>query len=109
MSNLSLARAEARNGNTVAAENYYQHADITPSMLSGSATELPPFAGRFVVAVNARQSVSGRLIADYEARPRFVSVYQVERTGPSHDVETAQGYCRPAQMPATAAIIMLTP
>ena len=34
---LSLARAEAQNGNTVAAENYYQHAQhYFRSMLSGS-------------------------------------------------------------------------
>ena len=34
---LSLARAEAQNGNTVAAENYYQHAEhYFRSMLSGS-------------------------------------------------------------------------
>ena len=36
---------------------------------------------------------------------------RVERTGPSHDVETAQGYCLTLreEMPATAAIIMLAP
>jgi hypothetical protein len=34
---LSLARAEAQNGNTVAAENYYQHAEhYFRSMFSGS-------------------------------------------------------------------------
>jgi hypothetical protein len=34
---LSLARAEAQNGNTVAAENYYQHAEhYFRSMVSGS-------------------------------------------------------------------------
>jgi hypothetical protein len=34
---LELARAEAQNGNTVAAENYYQHAEhYFRSMYSGS-------------------------------------------------------------------------
>ena len=34
---LALARAEAQNGNTVAAENYYQHAEhYFRSMFSGS-------------------------------------------------------------------------
>jgi hypothetical protein len=38
---LALARAEAQNGNTVAAENYYQHAEhYFRSMFSGSAEEL---------------------------------------------------------------------
>jgi hypothetical protein len=40
---LSLARAEAQNGNTVAAENYYQHAEhYFRSMLSGSNESQPP-------------------------------------------------------------------
>ena len=69
-----------------------------------------PFAGRLHHR-SKRKRASGRLIADYEARPGFVSVSRVERTGPSHDVETAQGYCLTLreEMPATAAIIMLAP
>ena len=69
-----------------------------------------PFAGRLHHR-SKRKRASGRLIADYEARPGFVSVSRVERTGPSHDVETAQGYCLTLreEMPATAAIVMLAP
>ena len=69
-----------------------------------------PFAGRLHHR-SKRKRASGRLIADYEARPGFVSVSRVERTGPSHDVEIAQGYCLTLreEMPATAAIIMLAP
>src|ERR1700730_16825001 len=69
-----------------------------------------PFAGRLHHR-SKRKRASGRLIADYEARPGFVSVSRVERTGPSHDLETAQGYCLTLreEMPATAAIIMLAP
>jgi hypothetical protein len=48
---LSLARAEAQNGNTVAAENYYQHAEhYFRSMVSGSRSP----AG-FIIAVNASE------------------------------------------------------
>ena len=67
-----------------------------------------PFAGRLHHR-SKRKRASGRLIADYEARPGFVSVSRVERTVPSHDVEIAQGYCLTLgeEMPATAAITML--
>jgi len=48
---LSLARAAAQNGNTVAAENYYQHAEhYFRSMVSGSRSP----AG-FIIAVNASE------------------------------------------------------
>ena len=40
---LALARAEAQNGNTVAAENYYQHAEhYFRSMFSGSNPSSTP-------------------------------------------------------------------
>ena len=57
---LSLARAEAQNGNTVAAENYYQHAEhYFRSMLSGSNGELAARSpAGFIIAVNASERLA---------------------------------------------------
>ena len=69
-----------------------------------------PFAGRLHHR-SKRKRASGRLIADYEARPGFVSVVQSRAHRPLSRCETAQGYCLilREEMPATTAITMLAP
>ena len=59
---LELARAEAQNGNAVAAENYYQHAEhYFRSMYSGSSDKRRQGASENLVKMSPLVTVGAKL------------------------------------------------
>ena len=74
---LALARAEAQNGNTVAAENYYQHAEhYFRSMLLGQSERECPRLKMICVVQTTHSSVS-----------RYFPMGRVEGVGQLEEIE----------------------